>query len=319
MFRMLLIQAGPIPPSGGPLRTQYLDDHGRTALRISVEEYEKAVALLAGIAGRIPELPEPLVEENEDVRRAIQREKRGEWVRISAKVDQASRDTIEPHIVKSVASAIDALNYLEDHELMEEAHTAIHRSAFLKRGLFGCPIVLRDDDEYWSECPINVSHLRLGVSVGMVSDFECSVCGELVEDCDHQMTDFYPKIATRRDNTGCNLCHDQKCEHIEGETYLVQAHATARNIKTGEVSLVARPRYPLARIYAESVDMGKAHNDVSLRNAAAHGDLQCDADLGPCKGFNEMNSWALNRTDPPATSGSDERIQEPRKKPLLPS
>ena len=304
-FRMLIMQAGPIPPSGGPLRDRYLDHHGRVALDVSAEEYAEAVALLGELAGRMPTLPKSLVEKDEDVRRAIQREKRGEWIELTAEVDQATVDAIEPHITKAVASAIEALNYLEDHELMEDAHTAIHRTAFLKRGLFGCPIVLRGD-EYWSECPVNLSHLRIGVSAGMVSDFECPICGELAEDCDHQMSEFYPKVAARDGEGKCNLCDSEECEHPEGETFLVEARARARNIKTGEVSFVARPRYPLARIYGESKDMGMLRDDRRIRYAAAHGDLQCDADLGPCKGFNEMKNWDLNNVSLSGTSNDDD-------------
>lgn len=307
-LRMLIMEAGPIPPSGGPLRDRYLDHHGRAALSVSAKEYADAVALLGELAGRMPTLPATLVETDEDARRVIQREKRGEWIGLAGEIDQATLDAIEPHITKAVASAIEALNFLEDHELMEDAHTAIHRTAFLKRGLFGCPIVLRDD-EYWSECPINLSHLRMGVSAGMVSDFECSICSELVEECDHQMSQFYPKVAARDDEGMCNLCESEKCEHREGETFLVQAHATARNISTGEISFVARPRYPLARVYGESRDMGALRDDRRIRYAAEHGDLQCDADLGPCKGFNEMKNWDVSNVSLSGPSSDDDYEQ----------
>ena len=307
---MLIMQAGPIPPSGGPLRDRYLDHHGRAALAVSAKEYAEAVALLGVLAGRIPALPEPLVEEDEDVRSAIQLEKRGEWIELASEVDQATAEAVEPHITKAVVSAIEALNYLEDHELMEDAHVAIHRTAFLKRGLFGCPIVLRDEDVYWSECPINLSHLRVGVSAGLVSDFECSICGELVEDCDHQMNEYYPKVVTRNGDGKCNLCDSEACEHPEGETILARAYSTARNIRTGEVSFVARPRYPLARIYGEAVDMGAFRDDASMRSAAMHGILQCDADLGPCKGFNDIRDWDLNDATLSGTKVDNEQADQ---------
>lgn len=308
-FKILIMQAGPIPPSGGPLRDRYLEHHGRAALDVSSKEYTKSVSLLGKLAGRIPTLPETLVEKDEDVRRTIQREKREEWIVFSANVDQTTLDAIEPHLSNAVASAIEALNYLEDHELMEDAHSAIHRAAFLKRGLFGCPIILRDDDEYWSECPINLSHLRMGVSAGLVSEFECSICGELVEDCDHQMNKFYPMVTTRGNDGKCNFCKAEHCEHPDGESFLTQAYASARNIKPIEVSFVARPRYPLARIYGESKDLGALGEDSRIRYAAAHGDLHCDADLGPCKGFNDMKNWDLNNISMSQTTG-DKRADQ---------
>lgn len=289
---MVVMQPGPIPPSGGPLRERYLDAHGRESLQVATDEYAEVLAILGESVSNMPALPTPLVEADEDVRRAVQREKRAEWIAFQAELEQATLDAIEPHIKKSVSSAMDALNYLEDHELVEEAHQAIHRAGSVRRGLFGCPIVLRDD-EFWSECPINLSHLRMGVSAGLVSDFECSICGELVEDCDHQMGEFYPKIAERAVDGKCSLCGATDCEHPVGETVLVQAYANARNIKAGEISFVARPRYPLARLVQESKDLGAMGDDPRVRYAAQHGDLNCDADFGPCKGFNEMKNWDL--------------------------
>lgn len=302
---MLIMQPGPIPPSGGPLRERYLERHGREALEVSASEYTAAIELLGDRATSMPTLDFALVESDEDTRRAIQREKRAQWIEFSSETDQPTLDAIEPHIKKSVNAAVDALNYLEDHELKEVAHAAIHRAAFLKRGLFGCPIVLRDD-EFRTDCPINISHLRMGVSAGLVSDFECSICGELVEDCDHQMGQLYPKAASRTDEGTCTICDAVDCEHSEGEVLLVQAHANALNIRAAEVSFVARPRYPLARIVEEPKDMGPLRDDPRLRDAAKHGNLNCDADLGPCKGFNEMKNWDLNDI---SQSGDDESEQ----------
>lgn len=294
---MMVLQFGLIPPSGGPLREKYLEHHGREALEIAASEFAEAVALLGAHAASMPAINFTLVESDDEVRGAIKRDKRARWIEFRTKMDQPTLDAIEPHIKKSVKAAMDALNYLEDHELMEEAHTAIHRAAFVNRGLFGCPIVLRDD-QYWSDCPINMSHLRMGVSAGLVSDFECSICGELVEECDHQMGQPYSKVARRTADGRCTICDSVDCEHPEGETFLVQAHASARNIKTSDVSFVARPRYPLARIVEEAIDIGPLHEDPRVQHAAKHGNLNCDADLGPCKGFNEMKNWNLDDLSP---------------------
>lgn len=280
-FKMIVMQPGPIPPSGGPLRDRYLDTHGRESLRVAADEYSQALTILGKNAEGMPALPFPLVEADEAVRSAVQREKRAEWSSFQTKIGSEALNAIEPHVKKSVSAAMDALNFLEDHALMDTAHHAIHRAAFVKRGLFGCPIVLRDD-AFWSDCPINISHLRMGVSAGLVSDFECFICGDLVEDCDHQMGQFYPKTAARSVDGKCSLCSSPDCEHPVGETFLVEAYANARNIRAGEVSLVARPRYPLARIIQESKDIGDMGDDARVRHAAQHGALNCDADLVSC-------------------------------------
>ena len=290
---MVIMQAGPIPPSGGPLRERYLDHHGRKALELAASEYAKAVALLGTRSTTMPALDFSLIDSDDVVRLAIQRDKRAGWNAFRAEADEYTLDALQPHIKNSVRAAIDALNYLEDHDLRDEAHEAIHRAAFVNRGLFGCPVVLRDD-EYWTDCPINISHLRLGISAGLVSDFDCSVCGEPVEDCDHQMGQPYPTVAGRTADRKCTLCDSVDCEHPEGDIFLVKAHANARSFLAGEVSFVARPRYPLARIVEEVKDMGPMRDDPRVIEAAKQGCLNCDADLGPCRGFNEMKDWDLD-------------------------
>lgn len=291
-FKMMVIQAGPIPPSGGPLRESYLEYHGRESLCAANDEYAKVVTLLGANVTPMPALDFSLVEHDDQVRNAIQVEKRSRWADFRRRMDQSTLDAVEPKIEKSVKSAVDALNYLEDHDLRDEAHAAIHRAAFVRRGLFGCPILLRDD-EYWTACPINISHLRIGVSAGLVSNFECSVCGDLVEECAHIMGKLYPKAVGRSIAGACNICEAFVCEHINGETLLVRAHASARSIKTEEVSIVARPRYPLARIVEQSMEMGELHDDPLVKQAAERGHLNCDVDLGPCSGFTDMRDWDI--------------------------
>jgi len=293
---MIIMQPGPIPPSGGPSREKYLDHHGRASLEIAANEYDEMLKYLD--VAMMPALDFTLVEEDDGVRRAIQRQKRAEWLEFQATVDPEVLNTIEPHIKKSVSAAMDALNYLEDHPLREEAHIAIHRAAFAKRGLLGCPITYGEDEEYWTTCPMDISHLRMGVSAGLVSDFECSICTELVENCDHVMGEYYPQVMKRDARGICNICGKTGCAHSVGETTMVAAWANARNVKANEVSMVARPRYPLARLVEKSYDLGLAGEDPRVQKAAKKGDLHCDGDLGPCKGFNEMSDWDLVSDSP---------------------
>lgn len=294
-FRMMLLEYGPIPPSGGPIRERFLDHHGRESLRDSSDAYAEVLSLLGDRADLMPTLPFPLTEKDDLARRRIQRQKSAEWMDYANRLDRSIIEAIEPHIKRAVSAAVAALNYLEDHPLREDAHRAIHRAAFVKRGLFGCPIVLRDD-EFWTDCPINLSHLRMGVSVGVVSDFECSICGCLVEDCDHQMGRVYPKTARRDADDKCTLCAAVNCEHSVGEMYMSEARANARDVRLGEASLVARPRYPQARIVEMTKDVSMAGDDELVRHAAKHMSLNCDADLGPCDGFNDMREWDLSNS-----------------------
>jgi hypothetical protein len=271
----------------------YLEFHGRKSLDDAAHEYDKALRILGIHAESMPAIDFDLVQEDDRVRRTIQRQKLVEWHKFRSIIDIDRLNAIEPRIKRSVSAAMDALNYLEDHPLREVAHAAIHRAAFVKRGLFGCPITYGKEEGYWTESPINITHLRMGVSAGLVSDFECSICGSLVEDCDHRIGELYPKLATRDSDGRCTVCGKTECNHSEGATIMVTARANARNARVTEVSMVARPRYPLARIVAKSYDIGPVGEDPNVRAAAQEGALNCDGDLGPCMGFNEMSTWNL--------------------------
>lgn len=196
-FRARILTWGPVPPSGGPFRLRYLEANGREALRVSDAEYAAAMSILGDHRQFMPVLHTPHIELDEDVRRQIQRRKRSEWIEFASTIPESVLTEVEPHIRLAESSAVDALNHLEDHELAETSHTAIHRAAFVRRGLFGCPIVLRDDNSFWTACSVNMSHLRLGLSAGIVSDWECSICGRLVEDCDHIMARRTKRSPTR--------------------------------------------------------------------------------------------------------------------------
>lgn len=290
-YKILILQWGPIPPSSGPKRERYLDHHGRTSLQIAADRYDEAMRLLGGSVASMPTIDFDLVEQDDNARRAIQRQKRAEWLEYQSTIAPDTLNAIEPLIRKSVSAAMDALNYLEDHPLRESAHAAIHRAAFVKRGLFGCLITYGEEEDYWTDCPINISHLRMGVSAGLVSDFECSICGMLVEECDHETGKYYSKVAGRDAKGKCSICDEMECDHQVGEMIMVAAWANARNAKTHEVSMVARPRYPLARVVEKSYELGTVGEDPRVRNAAKQGVLNCDGDLGPCMGFNEMTDW----------------------------
>lgn len=294
-FKVSIMEAGPIPPSGGPLRERYLDLNGRRSLDDANEAYAEVIAILGPRAREMPSLYRPLESPDETLRRQVQRQKRGEWLEFASTLEQATLDAIEPQVRRSEAASVSALNYLEDHVLAETAHEAIHRAAFLRRGLFGCPIVFRADGEFWTDCSINMSHLRGGMSAELVSEFECSICGRLVEDCDHFPSEVYDKIAKKDAIGRCVICEAVECDHQPGTTYPVVARAMARNMAAEGIAMVARPRYPQARMVEQSVDLGTDGEDEQIRELSRQGHLHCDVCLGPCKGFNDMRTWEERR------------------------
>jgi hypothetical protein len=59
----------------------------------------------------------------------------------------------------------------------------------------------------------------------------------------------------------------------------------------------------------ETKDLGRIGDDSRVRKAAEDGDLNCDADLGPCKGFNEMKDWNLDGIGGSNPEGQDGELR----------
>lgn len=286
-FEALIMQAGPIPPAGGPAREQYLLANGVVELRTATNEYAAALALLAPWSEGMPTIFSPLETQDDEGRRRISESSRKAWQDYCKKIPEQTRQLIEPNIRRSEKAAVNALNYLEDTDKAEEAHEAIHRAAFVRSGLFGCPITYQDE-QFWSDCSINMSHLRIGMSVGITSDFFCSICDEKAEDCDHVMGETYPVVAKTDERGLCMICSLPNCLHDEGASYPVTAQGIGREILAHEVSMVSRPRYPLARITKMTWEVPERY-----RKHGIAGVLSCDACLGPCDGFNDSATWEL--------------------------
>jgi hypothetical protein len=239
----------------------------------------------------MPAAPEQILELDPDEIRSQQRLARDEWKRFSTKLNRSSLEAIEPHARRAEAHAVAALNYLEDHPLRESVHQLVHRAGSIRGGLFGCAIIA-EKGKFWTNCPVRVSHLRIGVSAGLTSTFECSICGEVIEDCDHVAGHVYDKTASRiGDDMKCSICDLINCEHKVGTGYPVTAQAIARDMVGYEVSFVPRPRYPQARIYQFTVDDEMPAEYTDLANA---GKITCDVCVGPCRGLHESKLWDLH-------------------------
>lgn len=279
---------GPLPPAEGPNRQRYLDVNGRRELGVSDDAFAAAMSVMGAQADSIPAMPTPLVANDGKSRAAIRRRKHAEWVEFTSTLNPGLLKQVEPHIRQAEVSAVASLNFLEDHELAQIAHHAIHRAAFVRRGLFGCPILPRDD-ALWTDCAFKLSHVRIGLSAGLVSDYDCSICDRRLEDCDHMTGRTYDKIAERDTEGSCTVCQSTDCDHVIGTAYPTVACGIGRKIVAHEVSMVARPKYPQARFTRMTVDLP---SDVGthLRRVAERGQLHCNECLGPCKGFNDMKS-----------------------------
>jgi hypothetical protein len=179
--------------------------------------------------------------------------------------EQTEPAQAEPVARKALAQFRSAMNWLEDTDQFEPAHSRLDEAGAYVRRTFGCTLH-QDGERYEQRCPVALAHNRMGLSVGMiVEESECSIC--------------WSDPAT--------------CLHVKGRTYDDQK--CARRItkaKILEVSLVARPAYADARFVAISVDNADLAN--SLGPAWKPGmTVNCDRCLTQCDGVSDSLAFGL--------------------------
>ncbi|MFE6524185.1 hypothetical protein [Streptomyces sp. NPDC057794] len=182
----------------------------------------------------------------------------------------------------SLALAVDAFNYLEDTELAEIAHQHAHKIAALVGGIFGCAIEY-SEGTYWDSCPLSLMHRRWGVSAGFSATRRCSLCGEDIDLCEHMLDTSYQIQIERAVDGTCNACGSHSCSHVIGDVVLAYPRAVMTDAQVHEVSLVSRPRDPLARMAKVEFDAEiLAH---SLGEEPAGRAVRCYRCLHPCEGL----------------------------------
>lgn len=140
--------------------------------------------------------------------------------------------------------AVGALNYLEDLDEALDAHRLVHEVGAYVSWHYGCTIQLTDDGWRWT-CPVILSHLRFGNSAGFTAPRICSICGEDISECAHLPGRVY---RVRVSDTEICPCGSSACEiHNTGDIIEAAPHAVVKDADLHEISVVPRPRDPLAR------------------------------------------------------------------------
>jgi hypothetical protein len=119
---------------------------------------------------------------------------------------------------------------------------------------FGC-VLGYHDGSYWVNCPVSLSHSRLGFSVAGTARTICSICGENMLTCPHVKGRTYDQITARKiQDKRCNICGESECEHIVGTTHdKVRAFGILVDLAIDHISFVENPANPLAVIYQYSL------------------------------------------------------------------
>ena len=124
----------------------------------------------------------------------------------------------------------------------------LHQRGRLIHDLFGCRLRMAGDT-YYEECPVILSHVKFGFSIGGSADAVCNICGIDPWDCEHIKGFKYNGIVARRIGRICNICLKETCDHVVGKIYNnVEVVDIITKIKIDDISIVQNPADPLARI-----------------------------------------------------------------------
>ncbi|MEY9966573.1 hypothetical protein ABIA33_004638 [Streptacidiphilus sp. MAP12-16] len=183
---------------------------------------------------------------------------------------------------RSLNQAVDAFNFLEDSHLSDLAHRHAHEVAALTSGLFGCAFEYREGT-YWDVCPVSLMHQRWGMSMGFTAIRMCSICSEDLDTCPHLLGTRYQVTVTRTDEGQCNVCGTQECPHKVGQSVGAYPYPVMADGAIHEVSMVSRPRDPLARLNKIEISMDLLTKTLGKEPTGQK--ITCYRCLHPCSGF----------------------------------
>ena len=198
--------------------------------------------------------------------------------------DEASAETTARKAFRSYRSA---MNWGEDTADFEAAHAKLDEAGRWVRTTFGCEIERDDKGTYQRTCPVDLAHVRIGMSIESRDETRfCTVCGQDKRSCRHVNSRVYkgPRIEF---HGYCNVCMSRAaCEHVLGEEYEIIAGSLVTDIGTLDaVALVSRPAMPDARI--EAISMSVAEIREGLPGWRPGMPLSCDRCLSVCRGVRD--------------------------------
>lgn len=161
-------------------------------------------------------------------------------------------------LAAAIAQQLQALNRLEGTPHFDSAHRQLDYAGRVQRVFFPdrCRFA-RSGTNYTQKCPVDIGHVRLGVSVSMIiREAECSICGLDPEDC----------------------------FHISGRVY--DGKDCYRIIKRADldhVAIVKRPDFPDARLTERPVSTNDLISALGT-NFTPGMEVRCSRCLDQCEG-----------------------------------
>ena len=173
--------------------------------------------------------------------------------------EQARTAGLTASDVKGIrARARSAMDWLEDTDEFENAHVLLDEiGRFIRTEVEDACLVTYEGGEYFNECPVSLAHSRVGMSIGFVVH-----------------------------KAECSICHldPWDCEHITGRTYDGErCYRIITDAEVFEVSLVARPAQPDARIHKIGMPLPELREALGADFEPGIG-VVCDRCLTDCDG-----------------------------------
>ncbi len=197
------------------------------------------------------------------------------------------RDRAEKEARKAIDSIVRAFWWAEGSEIEEAQHELMHRIGRWTRKTFNCYLGFDDKDGYYRRCPLDIAHIRVGMSIGFIADRLCSLCRNDLSECIHLPGRAYWVRGGSQATGTCQVCLEKSCRHRSDRLYCAQAISIVESGTVREVSLVPRPANPearLTRIGIPSTDLAEVLGASFVRGMA----VSCDKCLGECPGFSDF-------------------------------
>lgn len=176
-----------------------------------------------------------------------------------------------------------SLDWSEDSDMEDEAHRLLDRAGKWVRLTFGCHLAW-DGTGYRQECPVSLAHNRIGLSVGGPARRKCSLCGQDVSECEHLPGFAYVVPGGTEELGWCRICLAKACVHTPEDVERVSMISIIYDMDLEEVSIVAKPAHPEARLTSISVsteELGAALGEAFVPGAK----VSCDRCVGACAGL----------------------------------
>jgi len=197
-----------------------------------------------------------------------------------ARPDLAEAERLARSALESYARSLD---WAEDTDMEPEAHRLMDRAGRWVNATFGCSITW-DGSNYQRDCPVDLAHNRIGLSVGGVAKRKCSLCGRDVSECEHLPGVAYLVPGGAEELGWCRICLKEECDHTPDDVERVSLVSIIYDMELEEVSFVPKPAQPEARLTSITLSTAELIEDLGPGFVPGEA-LRCERCAGTCAGL----------------------------------